>query len=171
MSLLLVAAGCRPDCSERDCGGDGCGRQCGTNNGDCPAGESCVKAQCLPNIYTPTPPPIKYKNCAWERGGVCCVLVVLVALYVLAVVPVASSHTRVLCACFPCHVSAGSTIAGAFFGGLISAVVVGGIGIWWFQRRGGGSYTPFSTTASAAPSSSSAAAAAPAPGAGGYGAL
>ncbi|WKZ24510.1 MAG: hypothetical protein QY321_02745 [Patescibacteria group bacterium] len=32
---------CFPNCTNRNCGGDGCGGFCGTNNGNCPSGQSC----------------------------------------------------------------------------------------------------------------------------------
>ena len=45
--VARALAGCKPDCSGRECGNDGCGGFCGTPNGQCgDYTEKCVRSQC-----------------------------------------------------------------------------------------------------------------------------
>jgi hypothetical protein len=59
---------CRPDCSGRDCGADGCGGSCGV----CESGESCVGDRCLaPDDCGYNPARSCQGKCGYNYSGHC----------------------------------------------------------------------------------------------------
>lgn len=56
---VCAAGACTPNCSERECGSDGCSGSCGT----CASGEECLSGACVPNDGSL---PLEW-SCAPER--------------------------------------------------------------------------------------------------------
>jgi len=117
---------CKPDCNGRSCGADGCGGHCGDNAGTCGIGETCSQNQCVPTVSSPSNSP--------------------------SAPPSATSSPPPPFVVVKPLTDPGS-VAGAFFGGLFTALFVGGVGNYLYKRKM--QYRPYRASDSAPPAAAS----------------
>ena len=132
----MLVAGCKPDCTFRDCGPDGCGGSCGNCNGTaiCNRVQQCSKSLLA----------------MLQKLSCDCAVIVTVTVctagqvvYPSASTALSPSPTAVV---LPSPImvqryqTASSTVAGAFFGGFLAAAVIGGTVYYLATKRRVGAY-------------------------------
>jgi hypothetical protein len=55
---------CAPSCYNRECGTDGCGGFCGTEDGTCGKGQECMEGQCVGKTYSCAADPAVVNTCS-----------------------------------------------------------------------------------------------------------